>query len=125
MINVRLAFPLTMFVLAGVSFGYGAWQHLAARSARAADESRLAFILQTIEQSDLSRTGKQDLYASIASGLPDAPPVLGLDFSGSFAAPTGGDQCVNDGQRTLCRALRERGTDEATNAAVCGDCNPR
>ncbi|HXV27244.1 MAG TPA: hypothetical protein VD862_04460 [Candidatus Paceibacterota bacterium] len=122
--NVRLAFPVTMFVLAGVSFGYGAWQHLAARSARAADASRLAYILQTIEHSDLSRAGKQDLYVSIASGLPSAPPVLGIDFSGSFAALPGGDSCVSDGQRALCRALITTGADDATRGAVCGGCSP-
>lgn len=113
-----------MFILAGVSFGYGAYQHFAARSARAVDEQRLAFILETIEQANVSDSRKQELYASIAGGLPVSVPVLGIDFSGSFAAPDSGDQCMNDGQRTLCRSLRNQSASQETVSAVCGLCNP-
>lgn len=123
--KVRIAFPVTMFVLAGISFSYGAYQHFSARSARAVDEQRLAFILETIERSNFSDARKQELYASIAAGLPASVPVLGIDFSGSFAAPTGGDQCMNDGQRTLCRALRSQDADQGTVSAVCGLCHPQ
>lgn len=124
-INLRFAFPLTMFILAGVSFSYGAYQHFSARSARAVDEQRLAFIMETIEQSNFSDARKQELYSSITVGLPAASPVLGLDFSGSFAAPTTGDQCINDGQRTLCRALRNQSASPGTLSAVCGLCDPQ
>ena len=124
MMSLRIAFPAVMFVLAGMSFVYGTWQHFVAQSAREADASRLAFILETIEDSGLTRTGKQGLYASIAAGLPQAPPVFGIDVSGSFASQGAPDGCTNEGQRTLCRALQERGTDSETRAAVCGECDP-
>ena len=122
--KLRIAFPMLMFVLAGVSFSYGAYQHVSARTARTVDDQRLAFILETIEESNFSSIRKQELYASIAADLPESAPVLGIDFSGSFAAPTGGDQCSNDGQRTLCRALTSQGADPSTISAVCGDCEP-
>lgn len=122
--KIRIAFPVTMFVLAGISFSYGAYQHFSARSVRDVDEQRLAFILETIEQSNFSDVRKQELYVSIAAELPTSVPVLGIDFSGSFAAPTGGDSCENDGQRTLCRALRTQRSDPATISAVCGACDP-
>lgn len=123
--NLRVAFPMTMFVLAALSFGYGAYQHFAARSARAVDEQRLAFIMETIEQAGITDTSKQQLYASIASELPSSVPVLGIDFSGSFAAPPAGDQCINDGQRTLCRALQNQSAAYGTVSAVCGPCDPQ
>lgn len=124
-LSLRVTFPILMFILAGVSFGYGAYQHFAALSARAVDEQRLAFIMETIEQSNFADSRKQQLYSSIASGLPESMPVLGIDFSGSFAAPETGDQCVNDGQRTLCRALRNQSTGDTTLSAVCGLCSPQ
>lgn len=114
-----------MFILAGISFGYGAYQHFAARSARVVDEQRLAFILETIEQSNFSDARKQELYASIAADLPPARPILGIDFSGSFAARDTDDRCVNDGQRTLCRALKRQDAGTGTISAVCGLCDPQ
>jgi hypothetical protein len=124
-VNLRVIFPTTMFILAGLSFGYGTWQYFNARSARAVDAQRLAFIMEMIEQSNFSDVRKQDLYASIAAGLPASLPVLGIDFSGSFAAPDTGDQCINDGQRTLCRALMGQKANAATISAVCGQCSPQ
>ena len=125
MVNIRFAFPVTMFVLAGLSFSYGAYQHVSARTARATDSERLAYILETIEESNTPTSQKQQLYVSIATDLPVSVPVFGLDFSGSFAAPDTADQCSNDGQRTLCRALDEQGASASTISAVCGACNPK
>jgi hypothetical protein len=125
MVNIRFAFPVTMFILAAVSFSYGAYQHFSARAFRATDSERLAFILETIEASNVSVPQKQQLYSAIATDLPAARPVLGLDFSGSFAAPDTTDQCSSDGQRTLCRALYDQNADVNTMQAVCGACNPK
>lgn len=124
-VNFRVIFPTTMFILAGLSFGYGTWQHFSARSVRAVDAQRLAFILETIEEANVSDARKQDLYVSIAAGLPSAPLVLGIDVSGSFASQDTSDQCVNDGQRVLCRALIGQQADPAVISAVCGQCNPQ
>ena len=124
-INIRVAFPITMFILAAASFTYGAYQHFAVRAERATGSERLAFILESIEESGASPAQKQQLYASIAEGLPSSTPVLGIDFSGSFAAPETGDQCTNDGQRTLCRALRLENASSRTISSVCGTCHPR
>lgn len=114
-----------MFLLAAVSFSYGAYQHFSARAARATGSERLAFILETIEESNASTTQKQQLYTSIAGELPMAVPVLGIDLSGSFAAPATGDQCASEGQRTLCRALKDEGAQAGTITSVCGVCNPK
>lgn len=113
-----------MFVLAAISFSYGAYQHFAVRTERAVGSERLAFILEAIEESNASLAQKQQLYATIANDLPQSVPVLGIDFSGSFAAPDAGDQCVNEGQRTLCRALENEQASARTITAVCGACNP-
>lgn len=122
--SLRIAFPVTMFILAAVSFGYGTWQYFALQSARATDASRLAFILETIESSELARARKQQLYASIAADLPKAFPVLGIDVSGSYASEGVDDGCSSDGQRTLCRALEGEEASQATLQAVCGSCHP-
>ena len=123
--SLRIIFPTVMFLLAGASFMYGTWQYFVAQSARHADASRLAFILETIESSELSRSGKQELYATIAAELPDAPPVFGIDISGSFASEGAPDGCASDGQRTLCRALRDNDGRDETITAVCGVCFPK
>lgn len=122
--SLRIAFPVTMFVLAAVSFVYGTWQYFALQSARATDASRLAYILETIEDSELTRARKQELYVSIAAELPSAVPVLGIDVSGSYASEGIGDGCDSEGQRTLCQALASEGASEATTQAVCGACQP-
>jgi hypothetical protein len=121
--TLRIAFPVTMFALAVVSFAYGTWQYFALQSAEATEAGRLAYILETIEGSDLTRVRKQELYATLAAGLPAAQPVLGIDISGSYASEE--DGCDSDGQRTLCRALQAEGTDPATFSAVCDVCLPR
>jgi hypothetical protein len=120
----RLIFPVTMFVLAAVSFAYGAWQQLASRQVAAVADRRLAFIMTTVEKSRFSRQEKQDLYAAIFNRLPEGPTLFGIDLSGSFAAPTGGDHCTNDGQRTVCRALERTSTTSDVLTAVCGLCKP-
>lgn len=124
MVEKRAIFPVVMFLLAGASFLFGGWQYLQSRSVQAASQSRMAFIVTTIEKSDVSRVKKQELYASIMQGLPPAPGVFGLDFSGSFASVGMGDSCSNDGQRAVCRALKAENTDTAIYSAVCGACNP-
>ena len=120
----RIVFPVTMFILAGVSFAYGTWQYFVAQNLRETDASRLAFILETIEDSSLARSSKQNLYTSIAAQLPSAPPVFGIDVSGSFASEGAPDGCDNDGQRALCHALEYQEANETTIDAVCGTCNP-
>jgi len=126
MSSLRVIFPALMFVLATASFGFGTWQYFVADAVRQADAGRLAFILETIEHSDASRADKQGLYVSIATGLPRVPPTLGIDVSGSFAAPDDrDDRCGNDGQRTLCRALYDHQGSAEAISAVCGICDPR
>ncbi|MCC6405418.1 MAG: hypothetical protein IT405_03465 [Candidatus Yanofskybacteria bacterium] len=120
----RILFPAVMFLFAGASFAFGGWQYLQARAARQASQQRTAFMMTTIEESGVSRTQKQQLYASIMSGFPAAPSVLGVDFSGSFASPIGGDACTTEGQRTICRALIAQGASSDVQAAVCGVCRP-
>lgn len=121
----RLLFPVVMFLFAGASFAFGGWQYLQARATRQASQQRMAFMLTAIENSAVGRMQKQQLYASIMAGLPAAPSVLGIDFSGSFASPTGGDTCINDGQRAVCRALRAEHAGADVLDAVCGSCDPR
>ncbi len=121
----RLIFPVAMFVLAGASFAYGFWQQLAAQRTAAAADARMAFIMTTIDDSRFSRQEKQDLYAAVFNGLPAGPNLLGIDLSGSFAAPAGGDHCSNDGQRTICRALKAQSAPASTYASVCGLWSPQ
>jgi hypothetical protein len=125
MTNTRIIFPTAMFVIAGISFAYGTWQFFFARQVQIASDARLAYIVTTIERSDASRQEKQELYATIMSGLPPAPLLLGIDVSGSFATQQPDDQCISDGQRAVCRALLREGTDQATYTPVCGLCNPQ
>lgn len=114
-----------MFVLAGVSFAFGGWQYFQARAVQESAQQRMAFIFTTIEKSDItSYAQKQALYFSIMRGLPAAPGVLGFDISGSFAEQSAGDSCVNEGQRSVCRALKSARADAATTRAICGMCNP-
>jgi hypothetical protein len=120
----RLIFPTVMFVLAGASFLFGGWQYLQAQSAQAASQKRMAFIVTSIEKSSLATARKQELYAVIMKGLPAAPGVLGLDFSGSFASNSAGDSCTSDGQRTICSALMSEHADAAVIINVCGTCHP-
>lgn len=124
MVEKRAIFPAVMFFLAGASFLFGGWQYLQSRSVQVTSQKRIAFMITTIEKSDVPRTKKQELYATIMRGLPPAPGVFGLDFSGSFASIDAGDSCTGDGQRTVCRALKAENTDTATYSAVCGACNP-
>ena len=123
--NIRLAFPVTMFALAGVSFAFGIWQYVWARNTRTAAAERMAYIMASIERSDVSRADKQRLYATITSGLPAGPTVFGIDLSGSFASQGTNDHCTGDGQRAVCRALYDTGTDMTTTVAICGLCEPK
>ncbi len=125
MVEKRAIFPAVMFFLAGASFLFGGWQYLQSRSVQAASQKRMAFMITTIEKSDVTRVKKQELYAAIMQGLPPAPAVLGLDFSGSFANVSTGDSCTSDGQWAVCRALKESQADAVTMANVCGSCNPQ
>jgi hypothetical protein len=121
----RAIFPAVMFLLSGASFLFGGWQYVQSRSVQAASQKRMAFIVTTIEKSDVTRAKKQELYASIMQGLPPAPGVFSLDFSGSFASVNTGDSCTSEGQRSVCRALKDENTDASTMTAVCGACNPK
>jgi hypothetical protein len=123
--NLRVIFPVTMFTLAAVSFSYGIWQHLSARSMREAADRRIAHILEQVDSLAIPATTKRNLYASMFNNYPAAPAVLGIDFSGSFAAPTDGDGCTNDGQRAVCAALQSGGADELTLLSVCSACSPK
>lgn len=121
----RLIFPITMFVLAGISFAYGTYEYVVAQRAQSSSDARLAFIMSAIESSRSSRQEKTDLYAAIFQGLPKAPSVFGFDLSGSFAAPAGGDQCTSDGQRAVCGALIKTHEDPAMISRICGLCLPK
>ncbi len=123
--NPRIVFPVIMFALAAASFAYGAWEHFAAQRIQTAADQRLAFVVSSIAHAPVAAAQKQALYASIFSGLPPAPSLLGIDLSGSFAAQQAGDQCRNDGQRAVCRALRTTDSDAQTVSAVCGVCDPQ
>ncbi len=123
--NPRLIFPTLMFVLAGASFAFGGWQYFQARAVAAAAQQRMAFIATTIQRSGLAATAKKELFASIMNGLPAAPGVFSLDFSGSFASQQSGDSCTSVGQRAICQALKSAATDPATMTAICGTCNPQ
>ena len=122
--NKRLIFPTLMFVLAGASFLFGGWQYLQSRSTQLASQKRMAFIITSIEKSSLAKAKKQELYATIMEGLPAAPAVFGIDFSGSFASVGVGDSCDSDGQRSICGTLKAEKTDAILMTAVCGTCNP-
>jgi uncharacterized membrane protein YjjP (DUF1212 family) len=113
-----------MFSTAGLSFAFGAWQYLYARTVQANSSSRVAAIVGTIQHSDLATAKKQALYAQIFENLPAAPKMLAFDFSGSFASQQLPDACTNDGQRSVCQALLSSGADTATVKAVCGNCKP-
>jgi len=121
----RAIFPTVMFILAAASFAVGGWQCYQARQVAAGAQRQMAYIVTTIEKSPVSRVQKQQLYASIMGGLPASPGILSLDFSGSFAAPAGGDACTSEGQRTVCSALKSQNTEAAVYLAVCGSCNPQ
>jgi len=121
----RLIFPVIMFSMAGVSFAFGVWQYVYAQRVASNSAQRTAFIVQTIERSGVSANKKQEMYASIFRGLPKAPTLLGIDVSGSFASQGDQDQCDNEGQRSVCRALIEAGTTAAALTAICGQCNPK
>lgn len=120
----RAIFPAIMFALAGASFLFGGWQYLQAKSIAAASQKRMAFIVSSIERSPVARLQKQNLYAAIMSGLPASPGILSLDVSGSFASQQGGDTCSSEGQRTVCRALKQEHTSSSEYGAICGVCNP-
>ena len=114
-----------MFVIAAISFSYGIYQNVVARKVQVSSDARLAFVMSSIEDSRSSRQEKQDLYNTIFLGLPKAPSILGINFSGLFAAPAGGDQCSSDGQRSVCSALKKSNTDSATMMRICGLCEPK
>lgn len=114
-----------MFALAGASFVFGGWQYLQARSVASAAQERMAFMVTTIQKSNLAQAQKKDLYTTIMRDLPSAPAVFSLDFSDSFASQDTGDSCTSDGQRTICLSLQAAQTDRATMTAICGTCNPQ
>lgn len=123
-IQPRLIFPLTMFILAGVSFAYGTWQWLSARAIQASADARIAHVLTSVQDNgSWSDRQKQAFYIALFKDYPPGPAVLGIELSGLFAAEPE-DQCVNDGQRSVCRALRSATADAQTMMAVCGACNP-
>lgn len=124
MINRRLIFPLIMFALAGLSFVYGTVQYAYARRVQVAADARMASMVSTIEGSGIARSQKQSLYAAIFRSLPAAPTFFSIDFSGSFASQDMDDQCINDGQRAICRALATN-AEAGVRTAVCGRCNPK
>ena len=114
-----------MFLLAGVSFAYGTWQWLYSRQVQTAADARVAHIMEQVEQAPIAKANKKDLYAAIFEGYPEAPSLFGIDFSGSFASPQADDACTSDGQRSVCRALKDSSADSATVSDVCGACNPQ
>ena len=121
----RLIFPLVMFALAALSFGYGTWQWLTARAVLASADARIAHTLQTVEdQASWSDRQKQAFYLALFKEYPPAPTLFGIDLSGSFASEQQDDRCVNDGQRAVCRSLAASGTAPETMSAICGTCNP-
>jgi hypothetical protein len=120
----RLIFPVIMFALAGASFAYGTWQYIFAHQTQVASTRRMAYITTTIEKSNTSRAQKESLYASIMHNLPSGPTFLGIDLSGSFASQGPADTCTSDGQRAICQALKDTGTDPKTFSAICGLCHP-
>jgi hypothetical protein len=121
----RIIFPTVMFLAAGVSFAFGTWQYIYAQRVQASSAQRMAYVMTTIEDSDVSPTKKQELYASIAAGLPSAPSVFGIDVSGSFASQTEDDQCANEGIRSICRSLKAYSTNTSAISSICGICDPK
>ena len=122
--QLRAVFPVVMFITAGLSFSFGVWQYVYARSVQASATQRMAYMMTTIERSDVTRMKKDELYASIMGNLPAGPTLFGIDVSGSFASQGPQDTCTSDGQRSVCRALKSEQTDQATMTAICGTCNP-
>ena len=122
--EIRLIFPVAMFSMAGLSFAFGIWQYVYARQVQANSAERVAAIVGVIQESDLSTAKKQDIYARVFHRMPPAPNMIGLDFSGSFASQQMPDACLNDGQRSVCRALYSSDAATATITAVCGECRP-
>ena len=121
----RIIFPLAMFALAALSFGYGTWQWLTARAVQASADERIAHTLQTVEeQASWSDRQKQAFYLALFEDYPPSPTLFGIDLSGSFASEQPDDRCVNDGQRSVCRALAASVTDAETMSSICGACNP-
>lgn len=114
-----------MFALATVSFGYGTWQYFYTQRVQAAADARIAHIVEQVDGMPVSDRTKQELYADIFTGYPEAPALLDVDLSGIFAATPQDDACTSDGQRSVCRALQGAGADAAVREDVCGACNPR
>lgn len=115
-----------MFLLAGISFAYGTWQWLYARQVQVASDARVAHILEQVDKFTTAKSvNSNPLYTAIFDGYPSAPSLFGIDFSGSFASKQSDDACVNQGQRSVCRALKSAETDPAMITDVCGLCNPR
>lgn len=120
----RIIFPTLMFILAGLSFVYGTWQYLYARRVQASSDARLVHTITAIEDSNILLKQKERIYADIFLNLPPAPTFFGIEFSGSLAGQHQDDQCVNDGQRAVCRALRTQGAQPTVYTEVCGLCAP-
>lgn len=125
----RIIFPTTMFVLAGLSFAFGIWQYVYAQRVQSASDARVAHILSAVDKSlpetlAAKKSIKKQTYAAIFEAYPAAPTMFGIDLSGSFASQQIADQCLNDGQRSICRALKSQHTDATIYANVCGTCNP-
>ena len=113
-----------MFVLAGLSFAYGTWQWISARAIQASADARVAYVLESVQgNGSWTDRQKQAFYIALFKDYPAGPTILGIDLSGSFAAEPE-DQCVNNGQRMVCRSLVASATNEETLMAVCGSCNP-
>jgi hypothetical protein len=122
MADRRVIFPVAMFALAGVCFGYGTWQYVYAQRVQAAADARVAHIMEQVDGLAVAKKSKLDLYTAIFKEYPKGPASVGLDLSGIFAAPSDGDGCASDGQRAVCRALVA--SDESVRVSVCGACKP-
>lgn len=122
--SARVVFPIMMFVLAVLAFGYGLWEHVWAGNVQDAADQRVSFMIDTIEQSNATRAEKDTMYFSIASGLPSAPLVWDIGLSGSHASQNPGDLCLSESQRLVCRALASSSAPTSTINAVCGACRP-
>ncbi len=114
-----------MFALAAAAFLFAGLQYIQASDIQSAAQKRMAFIMTTIEKSSLARPDKKELYATITNGLPTAPGLFRIDFSGSYASPLGDDACQNPGQRSVCRALLDAHAEASVVSNICGACSPR
>ena len=123
--NKRLIFPLLMFTLAACSFAWGGYQYWYAGQVQAASDARVAHIMDAVADTPMTLRTQENLYASIYEDYPAGPAGIGVDVSGSLAGQKIPDGCASDGQRSVCRSMRDGGSSFESYRAACGVCLPQ